>query len=329
MRVYRVGNSYRRSFQGGERNVLLGLIPGTLDPSEAPVVALPPPIGTYGAPDPVEVRNAVASALSEFATKTGHRVQLAAIEYVPNDSAYFEMYYGHALVLAEAITADQGRSALPPVETRALPSPFRRLLLTDWYDGEKDGLAIDSQGSAYVFRMLDWDDQQRMRVFSLADTPGVHWKDFEEVFRSGLGDSESWVLPPSLPADAETALHRMEGAARLIGVIASHRPTAEIAVWRPLNSLPETAPTQGWLAWLGLPLAAQSVEEAILAVIRDNGPIGWYGIEMRLRVPRSNFKDGYTLMTYLEEMISAGSVVRTTVDGKECFLTAERAEPLT
>jgi hypothetical protein len=295
-----------------------------MEPSETPVVALPPPIGTYGAPEPEKVRTAVASALSEYATKTGHRVRLAAIEYVPNDSAYYEMYYGHALALAEAISADQGRSTLPSVETRALPSPFRRLLLTDYYDGEKDGLAIDSQGSVYVFRMLDWDDQQHMRVFSLADTPGVHWKDFEEAFRSGLGDSESWVLPPSLPADAGTALQQMEAAARLIGVIASRRLTSEIAVWRPLNSLPETAPAQGWLAWLGLPLAAQSVEEAILGVIRDNGPIGWYGIEIRLRIPRSLFKDGYTLMTYLEEMIAAGSGVRTTVDGKERFVAADR-----
>ncbi len=66
------------------------------------------------------------------------------------------------------------------------------------------------------------------------------------------------------------------------------------------------------------------VKRAILQVLRESGPIGWYGIELRLRVPRSAFGDGYTLMTYVEELIAAGSVARVTVDGEERFVAADQ-----
>lgn len=103
MRVFKVGNSYRQSFQGGERNVLLWLVLGTLDASEALLVALPRAVADYGSPDPTKVRSAVALALSEFKAKTGRDVRLAAVEDVPNDSAYYETYSGHAMAIAQAI----------------------------------------------------------------------------------------------------------------------------------------------------------------------------------------------------------------------------------
>lgn len=65
------------------------------------------------------------------------------------------------------------------------------------------------------------------------------------------------------------------------------------------------------------------VKTAILMLLRDLGPIGWYGLEIRLSIPRSEFKDGYTLMTYLEELIADGLVVRTTADGNERFVATE------
>ncbi len=69
------------------------------------------------------------------------------------------------------------------------------------------------------------------------------------------------------------------------------------------------------------------VKRAILSVVREKGPIGWYGIERRLRVPRTHFQDGYTLMTYLEELISAGSIARVTLNGKERFVAADNPGP--
>jgi hypothetical protein len=115
VKVFRVGNSYRRSFQGGPRHVLLGLVPGTLAPAEAPVVALPQS-GTcdHGPLDRAKIHSAVVQALSEFEAETGHRVRLSAIEYVPNDSPYYEMYYGHGLAIAHVIANDQGVAVLSP-----------------------------------------------------------------------------------------------------------------------------------------------------------------------------------------------------------------------
>lgn len=64
------------------------------------------------------------------------------------------------------------------------------------------------------------------------------------------------------------------------------------------------------------------VKRTIVALLRESGPLGWYGIEIRLRVPRSAFRDGYTLMTYLDELVCAGAVVRTRVNGEERFMAA-------
>lgn len=69
-------------------------------------------------------------------------------------------------------------------------------------------------------------------------------------------------------------------------------------------------------------MTTQDPKQGILAVVRARGPIGWYGIEIHLRVPRSEFQDGYTLRTYLEELIADGLLVRTMVDGNECFTAA-------
>lgn len=73
---------------------------------------------------------------------------------------------------------------------------------------------------------------------------------------------------------------------------------------------------------LGGGVTTQDPRQGILAIVREKGPIGWYGLEIRLNIPRSEFKEGYTLKTYLEELIDDGSVVRTTVDGKERFVAA-------
>lgn len=42
-------------------------------------------------------------ALADVEAARGVRVNLAAIEYVPDDSSYYEMYFSHAVALAHAI----------------------------------------------------------------------------------------------------------------------------------------------------------------------------------------------------------------------------------
>lgn len=53
------------------------------------------------------------------------------------------------------------------------------------------------------------------------------------------------------------------------------------------------------------------VETAILALISERGPIGWRGLEIRLKVPREEFQDGFTLMTYLKRMVADGMILET------------------
>ncbi|WP_298261229.1 hypothetical protein [uncultured Litoreibacter sp.] len=52
----------------------------------------------------------------------------------------------------------------------------------------------------------------------------------------------------------------------------------------------------------------------ILKLIVENEPIGWYAMERKLRVPRGDFREGYTLMSYLKELEEEGFVTRNDED---------------
>ena len=71
-----------------------------------------------------------------------------------------------------------------------------------------------------------------------------------------------------------------------------------------------------------------SIRPALLRFVREKGPIGWYGLEHGFAIPRSEFKEGYSVMTYLEELISDGFVARVTLDGQERFVATDKSEPV-
>ena len=75
---------------------------------------------------------------------------------------------------------------------------------------------------------------------------------------------------------------------------------------------------------MGAGRADFDLKRAVLELVRERGPIGWYGMELHLRIPRT-FKEGYTLMTYLEELVSDGSVERVIVDGQERFVAVDHS----
>ena len=60
----------------------------------------------------------------------------------------------------------------------------------------------------------------------------------------------------------------------------------------------------------------EQIKKEILRIINesDNG-CGWYIIEMRCRIPRSEFPAGTNIKSYIEEMIEEGKIRRDT-DGK-------------
>ncbi|WP_227272587.1 helix-turn-helix domain-containing protein [Roseobacter weihaiensis] len=55
--------------------------------------------------------------------------------------------------------------------------------------------------------------------------------------------------------------------------------------------------------------------DEIIKMLAERGPMGWYAMERRLRIPRHEFHEGYTLMTYLNNLEEAGFIAKTE-DGK-------------
>jgi hypothetical protein len=106
--IFRAGLSYRLTFDSGLRHVLLGLVPGPRASIQTPrLVALEP--HADGSPpliDPVRVRKEVMRAVRDTEESTGIAVSLEVIEYVPNDSPYYEKYYSLARNLLLAIARE-------------------------------------------------------------------------------------------------------------------------------------------------------------------------------------------------------------------------------
>lgn len=148
---------------------------------------------------------------------------------------------------------------IPSVETRGIPSPFRRLLLTDFWDGPKGGLAVDSNGAVYAFDLLDWDEHHSVRVFSIAAVPDFRWIDLKGALQPhDTEDWTEWVLPVSLPPEAEALLQRAEIANTVIAVVATSDLLATIEVWRPVAGPLAPVEGDGWLESLGLPRRGRS-----------------------------------------------------------------------
>ncbi len=104
MKIYRRGQSYRATFDSGLRHVFLGLVIAPSSPSSPQLIAMPMiPDGQPPSVDPPRVRREVMRAISEVEASTGIAIPLESIEYVPNDSPYYEKYYSLALDLARHI----------------------------------------------------------------------------------------------------------------------------------------------------------------------------------------------------------------------------------
>ena len=102
MKIFRNGRAFRAVFDSGLRHVFLGLVPASRAPAVEPrMIALPAvPDGTPASIDPQRVHAEVLRAVADFRASTGLAVHLEAIEYVPNDSPYYEKYYTLAYNLA-------------------------------------------------------------------------------------------------------------------------------------------------------------------------------------------------------------------------------------
>lgn len=59
----------------------------------------------------------------------------------------------------------------------------------------------------------------------------------------------------------------------------------------------------------------EQICNGILKIIEQKGPVGWYGIEHRLAIPRSEFPDSQNVMSYIARLELTGKIVKNE-DGK-------------
>ena len=67
----------------------------------------------------------------------------------------------------------------------------------------------------------------------------------------------------------------------------------------------------------------EEIAAKLAEIVRKNPDgVGWYGVEMRCPIPRSDFPDGLNVKTILEGMVAAGMLTKTSLDGKDRYVTA-------
>jgi hypothetical protein len=85
--------------------------------------------------------------------------------------------------------------------SRDTPSWFRRMIVTDYYDGPLEGIAECPEGHVALLRCLDWDDLQDVRVYGVVEFVD---EDFAEIANLiSASESPRWPLfVPRGPLDA-------------------------------------------------------------------------------------------------------------------------------
>jgi len=74
----------------------------------------------------------------------------------------------------------------------AAKSPFSKLVILGYYDGATSGvLQCEMCQTAYRFEMLDWDEKQKVRIYSLAPLPQNSFNDLVEVLKQ-CGKQPYW-----------------------------------------------------------------------------------------------------------------------------------------
>jgi hypothetical protein len=139
-------------------------------------------------------------------------------------------------------------------EQRNVDSPFDKLLVTGFYDGPTEGFAHSSDKVLYFFRLLDWDDGQDLRIFSIASLDSMKLDDAVSVI--GKDQALKWpvcIVQPPLSADVESFIDRARANAITRAVVASRNLLRKLDVWRPISA-GEALPTGGdWFTRLRLP----------------------------------------------------------------------------
>jgi len=131
----------------------------------------------------------------------------------------------------------------------ATSSPLKRMLVSGYYDGPKNGFAeCETCGQTYSFRMLAWDSMEDVRIFGLAPiTPSL------DEIRTRLlqwpSSSAAFTLIPPLAAEQAAAIAPLE-AMPISFVVAALDLGRGLLAKRPHD--PVTPDDRDWFAWLGI-----------------------------------------------------------------------------
>jgi hypothetical protein len=134
-----------------------------------------------------------------------------------------------------------------------VPSPFCKVLATAFYDGPTEGFLVHkNEGRLFLFRLLDWDDGQDVRVFAIHVVPNVALDDALNVLAKENGPNwPMWVLPAQLDDAASQFLERARRHARPVAVVAARNLLRVFDVWQDVDEN-FTFQQQDWLNTFGL-----------------------------------------------------------------------------
>lgn len=88
--------------------------------------------------------------------------------------------------------------------TATFASPLARIIVVEWHDGPVTGAAVCGEcGAELAFRMAAWDDEQTMRVYTLADLPKGQFEKLLNIF--GVAGQPNWPVwwPAHFPSENE------------------------------------------------------------------------------------------------------------------------------
>lgn len=142
-----------------------------------------------------------------------------------------------------ALEAFCAAACMKPVDLpslRHLPSPFRKVIATHYYDGPVRGfLAHADWLQACVFQLIDWDRETDLRVYEIARVEDLAFEDVVgALFEDRLPTWPVWVLPSGARARAEELVEQCFERARPVATITTRDLFGDIAIWDPADDAP-------------------------------------------------------------------------------------------
>lgn len=127
-----------------------------------------------------------------------------------------------------------------PPSLRHLPSPFRKVIATHYYDGPVRGFLAHTEWlQACVFQLVDWDRETDLRVYEIARVEDLGFEDVVgELFQDRLPTWPVWVLPSGARTRGEELVEECFDRARPVATVTTRDLFGDITLWDPADDAP-------------------------------------------------------------------------------------------